>query len=139
MIVFKEKLTARLKSVMSNAGQNQFLAGMRIDVQLDQNETGTNMKQILLALPALALLVACDEATTTDSASVTPTAAEQACLRDVTATTNNPDVVLLGSDFSEAGTLVRIGVGPDRTPWECIAYSDGTTDGITSLSDEGAL
>ena len=97
------------------------------------------MKNILLALPAFAFLVACDDGATTSVASATPTAAEQACLRDVTATTNNPDVALLGSEFSEAGTLVRVGVGPDRAPWQCIAYSDGTTDGIMSLTDEGFL
>lgn len=68
-----------------------------------------------------------------------PNAAEQACLRDVTRTTNNPDVVLLGSEFSEAGTLVRVGVGPNRAPWQCIAYSDGTTAGIQSLTNEGSL
>ena len=97
------------------------------------------MKKVLFALPALALLAACDELTASSTASATPTAAEQACLRDVTATTNNPDVVLLGSEFSEAGTFVRIGVGPDRAPWQCIAYGDGTTDGIMSLTDEGTL
>ena len=97
------------------------------------------MNKALLALPALALLAACDEPTTSSATSATPTAAEQACLRDVTATTNNPDVVLLGSEFSEAGTSVRIGVGPDRAPWQCIAYSDGTTGGIMSLTNEGTL
>ncbi|WP_213548715.1 SH3 domain-containing protein [Vannielia litorea] len=68
-----------------------------------------------------------------------PTAAEQACLRDVTAVTNNPDVVLLGSEFSQAGTMVRVGVGPDQAPWQCIAYEDGTTAEIMSLTDEGSL
>ncbi len=97
------------------------------------------MKKALLAFPALTLLAACDEPTASNSASATPTAAEQACLRDVTATTNNPDVVLLGSEFSQAGTFVRVGVGPDRAPWQCIAYSDGTTDGIMSLTNEGTL
>ncbi len=97
------------------------------------------MKKALLALSALGLLTACDEPTATSGASATPTAAEQACLRDVTATTNNPDVMLLGSEFSEAGTFVRVGVGPDRAPWQCIAYSDGTTDGIMSLTNEGTL
>ncbi len=97
------------------------------------------MKRALLALSALGLLTACDEPTTTSGASAAPTAAEQACLRDVTATTNNPDVVLLGSEFSEAGTFVRVGVGPGRAQWQCIAYSDGTTDGIMSLTNEGTL
>lgn len=77
--------------------------------------------------------------TTTSTTSRTPTPAEQACLRDVTATTNNGDVVLLGSEFSEAGTLVTVGVGPDRARWECIGYAEGSTAGITALNDEGAL
>ena len=68
-----------------------------------------------------------------------PSAAEQACLRDVTRETGNGDVTLLGSEFSEAGTSVRVGVGPNRAPWNCIAYADGTTAGIESLTDEGAL
>ncbi len=97
------------------------------------------MKKALLVLPVLALLAACDEGTATSGAAAAPTAAEQACLRDVTATTNNPDVVLLGSEFSEAGTFVRVGVGPDRAPWQCVAYSDGTTDAIMSLTNEGTL
>jgi hypothetical protein len=102
---------------------------------------GDKMNQkILMALPFAALLGACDDtASSGGSASAAPTAAEQACLRDVTATTNNPDVVLLGSEFSEAGTQVRVGVGPDRAPWQCIAYSDGSTAGITSLTNEGTL
>ncbi len=93
---------------------------------------------VLLAAAPLALaLAACED--TGGTTSSTPTAAEQACLRDVTQTTGNPDVVLLGSEFSEAGTSVRVGVGENRAPWNCIAYSDGTTAGIESLTDEGAL
>ncbi len=69
----------------------------------------------------------------------TPTVEEQACLRDVTGVTSNPDVVLLASSFSQAGTEVTVGVGPDRARWRCIGYSDGTTADIQSLTDEGAL
>lgn len=78
-------------------------------------------------------------APTTPTGAIMPTAAEQACLRDVTATTNNPDVVVLDSSFSEAGTQVIVGVGPDRARWNCIAYEDGTTEGIESMTDEGFL
>ena len=69
----------------------------------------------------------------------TPTLAEQGCLRDVTRETNNPDVVMLSSSYSEAGTEVIVGVGPQRARWRCIGYRDGTTVGIMSLTDEGAL
>jgi hypothetical protein len=48
-------------------------------------------------------------------------------------------VTVLGSEFSQAGTQVRIGVGPQRAPWNCIAYSDGSTAGIESLTNEGTL
>ena len=96
---------------------------------------------VVLALLGLA---GCTETTGDTRASApaaagTPTPAEQACLRDVTRTTNNPDVALLSSSFSEAGTEVIVGVGPQRARWRCIAYRDGSTAGIESLTDEGAL
>lgn len=94
---------------------------------------------IIGAIGASLSLSACVEDTGSAGTSGTPSAAEQACLRDVTVTTNNPDIVLLGSEFSEAGTLVRVGVGEDQATWQCIAYSDGTTAGIQSLADEGTL
>ncbi|AXI43155.1 hypothetical protein [Sulfitobacter sp. SK011] len=83
------------------------------------------------------LLSACVE--DTGSATSSPTPADQACLNAVAQSTGNSQVRLLSSEFSEAGTLVKVGVGPDAAPWECIAYSDGTTAGITSLTDEGFL
>ena len=97
----------------------------------------------LSAAAALLLAAGCTETTGDTRASApaagTPTPAEQACLRDVTRATNNPDVALLSSSFSEAGTEVIVGVGPQRARWRCIAYRDGSTAGIESLTDEGAL
>ena len=57
----------------------------------------------------------------------------------MTRTTNNGDVVLLSSSFSQAGTEVIVGVGPDRARWRCIGQPDGSTSGITSLTNEGRL
>lgn len=65
--------------------------------------------------------------------------AHVACMRDVTKVTNNPNVSVLRSMFSEAGTEVIIGVGEQNAPWRCIAYRDGTTGGIMSMTDEGSL
>ncbi len=87
-------------------------------------------------IAALTALAGCDD-TATDVAR-TPTVAEQSCLLAVTNETNNPDVTLLGSEFSEAGTFVRVGVGQDRAPWQCIAYADGSTGGVMFTGDEGA-
>lgn len=65
-------------------------------------------------------------------------AARAACVRDVRSTTGNGDVSVIRSSFSEAGTEVILRVGPTGT-WRCIAYSDGSTAGIESMTDEGYL
>ena len=82
-------------------------------------------------------LSACVEDTGSATSSRTP--ADQACLTAVAQTTGNSEVRLLSSEFSEAGTLVKVGVGPDAAPWQCIAYKDGATDAIMSLANEGTL
>lgn len=82
----------------------------------------------------------CDAAaggTATQLPADTPTPEEQACLAAVSRETNNGDVMVMGSDFSQAGTMVQVGVGPDRAPWQCIAYADGSTGGIEYLGQDG--
>ncbi|WP_306132943.1 hypothetical protein [Roseivivax marinus] len=90
------------------------------------------------------LLSACVEET---SAPVQPRAvpgdslegqARSACAAAVQRETGNPDVRVQSSSFSEAGTEVILRVGPTGT-WRCIGYRDGTTAGIMSMTDEGAL
>lgn len=83
-----------------------------------------------------AFLSACVEDTGSAMSTVTP--ADKACLAAVAQTTGNSEVRLLSSEFSEAGTFVKVGVGPDAAPWQCIAYSDGATDAIMSLTNEGS-
>lgn len=91
---------------------------------------------IVTCLPLF--LSACVEETAA-TPDMAPSPAEQACLAAVSNAANNGDVTVLGSEFSQAGTSVRIGVGPQRAPWSCIAYSDGTTAGVMSMADEGGL
>jgi hypothetical protein len=74
-----------------------------------------------------------------DTGAAIPGTAEQACLAAVSRETSNADVTLLGSEPSQAGTLVRVGVGPDRAAWQCIAYPDGTTGGIMFLSEDAMV
>ena len=96
-----------------------------------------NLGKFALVSVVAVTLSACVEETATQLPGGMPTAAEQACLTAVARETSNGDVMVLGSEFSQAGTLVRIGVGPQRAPWQCIAYSDGSTAGIGSLINEG--
>ena len=94
--------------------------------------------KIAAALAAAVTLAGCVE-DTGETVSSTPTAAQQACLQRVSIETNNGDVAVLSSSFSQAGTEVIVGVGPQRAPWQCIAYSDGSTTRPMSMTDEGFL
>lgn len=96
-----------------------------------------NLGKLTLIGTACVALTACVEETATQLPGGIPTAAEQACLAAVSRETNNGDVVLLGSEFSQAGTFVRVGVGEQRAPWKCIAYSDGSTGGIEFMGTSG--
>ena len=93
---------------------------------------------VMAALGAAMVLAGCVEEAANE-VSTTPTPAQQACLQRVSIETNNGDVSVIRSSFSEAGTEVIVGVGPDRAPWQCIAYSDGTTTQPMSMTDEGFL
>jgi len=85
---------------------------------------------------AAATLAGCQSNSERASASSIPNAAEQACLRDVTQQTNNPDVVLLGSEPYQGGArYVRVGVGRDRAVWQCIGRSNGSTSEIMYLGN----
>ena len=68
-----------------------------------------------------------------------PSAAEQACIAAVSKETNNSEVTAISSELFEGGTKVKVGVGTQRAPWNCVAHADGSTDGIISLTNEGAL
>ncbi|MBG0792033.1 hypothetical protein IYY11_00770 [Methylocystis sp. H62] len=61
-----------------------------------------------------------------------------ACLLAVKRKTNNPKVVVLSVETSEANNSVTIGVGPDRAPWRCLVKRGIVAD-VMSLTDEGKL
>ncbi len=63
-----------------------------------------------------------------------PTKNEQACLAAVSRETNNGDVILLGSEASQASDFVRIGVGAQRAPWKCLV-KDGKVAEVSSLGN----
>ncbi|MCB1499894.1 MAG: hypothetical protein KDK07_08895 [Bauldia sp.] len=65
-------------------------------------------------------------------------AALDACLSAVDAETDG-DVAVLSSEFSEANSLVMVGVGADKAPWKCLVSNDGTGAEISFAGDEGAL
>ena len=66
-----------------------------------------------------------------------PTPAETACLDAVARRTNTADVAVLALDDSQPEVLVQVGVGPDRSPWQCLAAPDGSTRGIEDLANGG--
>lgn len=65
------------------------------------------------------------------------TSDENACLAAVARETNATGVVL-SSDFSQAATIVMVGVGPSRAPWKCLV-SGGRVSEVSFDGDEGRL
>lgn len=63
-----------------------------------------------------------------------PSIDAQACLRAVTQQSNNPDVVLLSEEYSEANTLVMVGVGPNKAPWKCLSKRGRVAEVMSILS-----
>jgi hypothetical protein len=66
-------------------------------------------------------------------------AAENACLAAVSQQTSNRDVTILSSEYSEASSLVMVGVGANRASWRCLASSDGVVSEVMFTGDEGKL
>lgn len=78
------------------------------------------------------------EAPTASSSDVS-TAAVDACVEAVKAETGEADVVVTSSEFSEANSIVMIGVGETRAPWKCLVSSDGSVQEVSFTGDEGSL
>jgi len=68
-----------------------------------------------------------------------PQVARDACLREVRRTTNNPDLAIVEMIYSEANSQVKVGVGAERAPWQCIVSNSGIVAQVMSLANEGAL
>lgn len=68
-----------------------------------------------------------------------PEVARQACLREVGRTTGNNDLTIIEMIYSEANSQVKIGVGRDRAPWQCLVSNSGVVAQVMSLTNEGAL
>lgn len=68
-----------------------------------------------------------------------PKVAENACVRAVKRETGNQDVSVLRSEYSEANSLVTIGVGPQRAPWRCLVSNSGKVAEVSFAGSEGAL
>ena len=98
-----------------------------------------NAIKITAVFSTALVLAGCVVDSGSGSVSSAPSAAEQACLQRVSIETNNGDVSVIRSSFSEAGTEVIVGVGPQRAPWQCIAYRDGSTTRPMSMTNEGYL
>ncbi len=100
----------------------------------------TNPKTLAGLAVCVLGLAACSADTGADmSIAATPSVPEQACLAAVTNETNNSDVAVLSNEFSEANSLVMIGVGANRAPWRCLVSNDGIVAEVSSATDEGML
>lgn len=63
-------------------------------------------------------------------------AAVSACSAAVDAQTDGR-VEAVGSEFSQAASVVYLVVGPQRAQWRCLAGNDGTVTDVMFVGDEG--
>jgi hypothetical protein len=63
---------------------------------------------------------------------------EAACLREVVKQTQNNDAAVISSEFSQANTVVIVGIGPQKAQWRCL-ISGGKVAEVMSLTNEGKL
>lgn len=68
-----------------------------------------------------------------------PQVARDACLAEVARMTNNRDVAIIEMLFSQANSQVKVGVGAERAPWQCLVSNSGIVANVMSLTNEGAL
>jgi carbamoylphosphate synthase small subunit len=66
-------------------------------------------------------------------------AAIRACLGAVAEETQERDLAVLSSEYSEANSVVVVGVGAKRAPWRCLSSNDGKVAEVSSMTDEGGL
>ncbi len=101
------------------------------------------LSKLALGAGAVGLLSGCIEDTGSTSPRPAGNSVEQQarvnCMAAVTRETGNRETSIISSEFSEAGTRVVVGVGSNRAPWECVAYTDGSTTRPMSLTNEGFL
>jgi hypothetical protein len=64
-------------------------------------------------------------------------AAQQACLKAVTDETNESNVSVMSTEFSEANSVVMVAVGPDRAPWRCLVSNSGTVEEVMFTGNDG--
>jgi hypothetical protein len=70
----------------------------------------------------------------------TETVTNEACLAAVAKETNESDVEVLSNEFSEANTLVMVGVGANRATWRCLVSNTGqVAEVMFDGSDSGGV
>lgn len=65
-------------------------------------------------------------------------AAVDAC-RDAVDAQTDGRVDVVGSEFSQAASVVYMRVGPQQAPWRCLVSNDGRVDEVMFVGSEGAL
>lgn len=65
-------------------------------------------------------------------------AAVQACQNLLSSQTDG-GVEVVGTEFSQANSVVYMTVGPQKAPWRCLVSANGTNPSVEFMGSEGAL
>ena len=65
------------------------------------------------------------------------TVTNEACLAAVSNETGEKTVAVISNEFSEANSLVMVGVGANNAPWRCLVSNDGQVEEISFTGNDG--
>lgn len=68
-----------------------------------------------------------------------PQVARQACLNKVASVTSATQVTIGEMVYSEAGSQIKVLVGPQKAAWQCTVANSGIGPQVMSLTNEGAM
>ncbi|MBW8639726.1 hypothetical protein K1W69_21205 [Hoeflea sp. WL0058] len=64
-------------------------------------------------------------------ASNVPDVAVDACLNAVQMEASATETDVIGAEYSEANSIVTVGVGAEKTPWRCLVSNEGQVAEVT--------
>ncbi|GKX32740.1 MAG: hypothetical protein MnENMB40S_03580 [Rhizobiaceae bacterium MnEN-MB40S] len=66
-----------------------------------------------------------------EMASNVPDVAVDACLDAVQMEASATETDVIGAEYSEANSIVTVGVGAEQTPWRCLVSNEGQVEEVT--------
>ncbi len=128
------RVTARDVAASGDALFYLDAAGNRAVCEVDR---AYNVRGLKRTGSAVAANSARTSAPASGSAPAAGSIVERVCLEAVAKETNERNVTVLSNEFSQANSLVMVGVGAQRAPWRCLVSNNGVIAELLFAGNDG--